>query len=208
MTHPTNRRRLRHRIPVKLRHNWKLVALCTAFLAVCWGVFGSGTIRPYVTTAQTASADTVATNLTGTKDLFDTTVAHEVKLTFTDAAYRDMLTEYYASGEKRYVEADLTIDGTRIPSVGVRLKGNSTLAGLTWNGKSRSRGGIPRGGPPEGFEPPEGFQPPEGFSRLAASSPRETDSRRRMDSRKRTGGPAAGCSALSSRRRSPRSCPG
>ncbi|MGW0484446.1 CotH kinase family protein [Nonomuraea sp. NPDC003214] len=164
MTHPTNRRRLRHRIPIKLRHNWKLVALCTAFLAACWGVFGSGTIRPYVTTARTASADTVTTNLTGTKDLFDTTVAHEVKLTFTDAAYQDMLTEYYASGEKKYVEADLTIDGTRIPSVGVRLKGNSTLMGLTWNGKSRSsgRGGFPGGQPPEGLEPPAGFQPPGG----------------------------------------------
>ncbi|MFI6744017.1 hypothetical protein ACIBI9_65095 [Nonomuraea sp. NPDC050451] len=91
---------LKHRIPVKLRHNWKLVALCAAFLAVCWGLFGSGTIRPYVTTAQAAEAETVTTNLTGTEDLFDASVAHDVKLTFTDEAYEDMLGEYFKDGEK------------------------------------------------------------------------------------------------------------
>ncbi|MEV0380554.1 CotH kinase family protein [Nonomuraea sp. NPDC050643] len=160
-------KQLRHRIPVELRHNWKLVALCVAFLAACWGVFGSGTIRPYVTTAQAAEADTVTTNLTGARDLFDASVAHEVKLTFTDQAYEDMLTEYFKEGEKKYVEADLTIDGTRIPSVGVRLKGNSTLGGLTWKGQSKRRvmpgGGQRPEGMPEGFQPPAGFRPPEGF---------------------------------------------
>ncbi|GGQ15365.1 CotH kinase family protein [Streptosporangium pseudovulgare] len=158
---------LKHRIPVRLRQNWKLVALCAAFLTACWGLFGSGTIRPYVTTTQAAEAETVTTNLTGTKDLFDASVAHDVKLTFTDGAYEDMLGEYFKDGEKKYVEADLTIDGTRIPSVGVRLKGNSTLRGLTWKGRSKQRtgpGGGGGGGRPEGppgdFQPPDGFQPP------------------------------------------------
>ncbi|GAA2215962.1 hypothetical protein GCM10009850_114300 [Nonomuraea monospora] len=158
----------KHRIPVKLRHNWKLVALCAAFLVACWGVFGSGTIRPYVTTSQTAEAATVVTNLTGAKDLFDASVPHQVTLTFPDAAYEDMLTEYLKEGEKKYVEADLTIDGTRIPSVGVRLKGNSTLMGLTWKGQSAQRGmggggGRRPAGVPEGFQPPDGFQSPDGF---------------------------------------------
>ncbi|MER7129635.1 CotH kinase family protein [Streptosporangium saharense] len=159
---------LRHRIPVSLRHNWKLVVLCVAFLVACWGVFGSGTIRPYVTTVQAAEAKTVITNLTGTEDLFDSSVAHEVKLTFTDAAYADMLGEYFKDDEKKYVEADLVVDGTRIPSVGVRLKGNSTLMGLTWKGQTKQRnfpgggrrpGGVP-GGFPDGGGPPGGFRPP------------------------------------------------
>ncbi|MEV4095730.1 CotH kinase family protein [Streptosporangium saharense] len=161
---------LRHRIPVSLRHNWKLVVLCVAFLVACWGVFGSGTIRPYVTTVQAAEAKTVITNLTGTKDLFDSSVAHEVKLTFTDAAYADMLGEYFKDDEKKYVEADLVVDGTRIPSVGVRLKGNSTLMGLTWKGQTKRRnlpgGGRRPGGFPEGFKPPgNGQQPPPGQPR-------------------------------------------
>ncbi|WP_218671636.1 CotH kinase family protein [Microbispora sp. GKU 823] len=153
---------LKHRVPVRLRQNWKLVAVCAAFLAVCAGVFGSGTIRPYITATQAASADTVTTNLIGTKELFDTSVPHDVKITFTDQAYEDMLTEYFKEGEKKYVEADLTIDGTHIPSVGVRLKGNSTLSGLTWKGESRRRG-VPAGGPPEGMRLPDGVRPGEGF---------------------------------------------
>ncbi|TYB57190.1 spore coat protein CotH [Nonomuraea sp. PA05] len=173
--------RLRHRIPVKLRHNWKLVALCVAFLAACWGVFGSGTIRPYVTTSQTTEAATVVTNLTGTKDLFDASVPHQVTLTFPDAAYEDMLAEYLKEGEKKYVEADLTIDGTRIPSVGVRLKGNSTLMGLTWKGQSAQRGmggggGRRPAGVPEGFQPPDGFQPPGNGRQQPADQPQADQS--------------------------------
>ncbi|MFI9596073.1 CotH kinase family protein [Nonomuraea sp. NPDC052265] len=160
-------KQLKHRVPVKLRQNWKLVALCAAFLAGCWGVFGSGTIRPYVTTAQAAEARTVTTNLTGAKNLFDASTAHEVKLTFTDEAYEDMLSEYFKDGEKKYVEADLTIDGTRVPSVGVRLKGNSTLQGLTWKGQSKQRA-VPGGGPrPEGM--PEGGAGPPGGGMFGSS---------------------------------------
>ncbi|MEV5407854.1 CotH kinase family protein [Thermopolyspora sp. NPDC052614] len=163
------RRRLRHRIPVSLRHNWRLVALCVAFLAICGGVFGTGTIRPYVVEASAAGAEPVVVqDIAGKKDLFDGSTSHEITLTFADESYRDMLDEYFATGEKEYVEADLVIDGTRIPSVGIRLKGNSTLSGLTWNGQSRRQ--LGGGGPgmrqpgdlPEGGQRPEGAARPEG----------------------------------------------
>ncbi|WP_214111204.1 CotH kinase family protein [Acrocarpospora catenulata] len=156
---------LKHRIPVALRQNWKVVAACGVFLALCAGVFGSGTIRPYITSVRAASGETVITDLAGGTDLFDPSTPHDVKITFTDAAYQDMLSEYFKSGEKNYVEADLVIDGTTIPSVGVRLKGNSTLMGLTWKGESRVQGRAGPGGgqAPEGFQPPDGFQLPEGF---------------------------------------------
>ncbi|GLX99473.1 CotH kinase family protein [Herbidospora sp. NBRC 101105] len=150
---------LKHRIPVSLRMNWKPVAASGIFLVVCAGVFGTGTIRPYVTSTASASGATVITDLKGSVELFDLSKPHQVKLTFTDAAYEDMLTEYFKSGEKNCVEADLVIDGTTIPSVGVRLKGNSTLGSLTWNGKAREGGRGPGGG---GFQPPEGFEPPAG----------------------------------------------
>ncbi|WP_030906815.1 CotH kinase family protein [Streptosporangium amethystogenes] len=172
MTIPTNRPRLRHRIPVRLRHHWRVVAVFAVFLLVVGAGFGTGTIRPYITTGQVAEARTVIQDIAGTKDAFDTASSHNVQLTFKDGAYQDMLEEYFKDGEKKYVEADLVIDGTTIPSVGIRLKGNSTLSGLTWNGKARTTGrGGPGGGggrpgnfqPPEGFQVPEGFQPPEGF---------------------------------------------
>ncbi|WP_433374036.1 CotH kinase family protein [Streptosporangium sp. CA-115845] len=164
MTIPKNRPRLRHRIPVRLRHHWRVVALFAVFLLVVGAGFGTGTIRPYVTTGQVTAARTVTQDITGTQDVFDTALSHSVQITFKDGAYRDMLEEYFKEGEKKYVEADLVIDGTTLPSVGIRLKGNSTLMGLTWNGRSRTggRGGVPGGGRPGNFQPPEGFQPPDG----------------------------------------------
>ncbi|MEO3792222.1 CotH kinase family protein [Nonomuraea sp. B10E15] len=155
--------RLRHRIPVRLRHHWKLVAACVAFLAACYGVFGSGTVRPYVTSVRTASAGVVVRDLAGSKELFDAATPHEVALTFRDEGYQDMLAEYFKDGDKKYVEADLTIDGTTIPSVGIRLKGNSTLHALTWKGETRPRDTSGRGNPPEGLRPPDGAEPPAGF---------------------------------------------
>ncbi|NBE97915.1 spore coat protein CotH [Nonomuraea sp. KC401] len=153
--------RLRHRIPVRLRHHWRLVAACVAFLAACYGVLGSGTVRPYVTSVRTASAGVAVRDLAGSKELFDAAALHDVALTFRDESYQDMLAEYFKDGDKKYVEADLTIDGTMIPSVGIRLKGNSTLHGLTWKGQTRPRATSGRGNPPEGFRPPGG-EPPEG----------------------------------------------
>ncbi|TDE31105.1 spore coat protein CotH [Nonomuraea mesophila] len=159
--------RLRHRIPVRLRHHWRLVAACVAFLAACYGVLGSGTVRPYVTSVRTASAGgVVVRDLAGSRELFDAAAPHEVALTFRDESYQDMLAEYFKDGDKKYVEADLTIDGTTIPSVGIRLKGNSTLRGLTRDGQTRPRATTARENPPEGVrapggEPPEGGKPPQ-----------------------------------------------
>ena len=180
--------RLKHRIPVKLRHNWKLVALCTAFLAVCWGVFGSGTVRPYVTTSGTVQTRDVVQDLTGTRELFDTSVPHEVTLTFRDESYQDMLAEYFKDGEKKYVEADLTIDGTRIPSVGIRLKGNSTLQGLTWKGQTRPRSGPGGRQTAAGPRPTGGHPPTDRHSRTAR--PRRTQTRSTAR-RRTTGRPSA-----------------
>lgn len=156
------RKPLRHRIPVRLRHYWKLVAGTCAFLLVLAGAFGTGMIRPYSTSAAAAATAVVVEDIEGEKDLFDTSIAHDVTITFSDANYQDMLKELYDSGEKDYLPADIVIDGTTIKDVGIRLKGNSTLMSLTWNGERRS-GGMPGGDRfPEGMQPPEGMQLPEG----------------------------------------------
>ncbi|WP_431972799.1 CotH kinase family protein [Micromonospora haikouensis] len=149
-------RALRRRLPARVRQNWKLLTTCAAFLAVLTLVLGTERIRPYVTSAGDTSADTVTVDIAGTTDLFDATVAHSISLTFADADYQRMLETYWKEGEKEYVEADLTVDGTTLPSVGIRLKGNSTLQSLTWKGESRPRGtgAGPAGGMPGGGERP------------------------------------------------------
>ncbi|WP_326999730.1 CotH kinase family protein [Dactylosporangium sp. NBC_01737] len=140
------RRRLVRRIPVRVRQYWKLLAVCAAFLAVLTLVFGTDRVRPFVTSPGTGTGDAVTVNITGGRDLFDATVAHTIRLTFRDADYQRMLDAYFKEGEKDYLEADLTVDGVTVPSVGIRLKGNSTLAGLTRNGQARQDGFRPGGG--------------------------------------------------------------
>lgn len=149
-------RRLLRRIPVRVRHYWRLLAGCLALLVVLTVGFSTVRVQPYVTSGGGRSGDEVTQNLAGTRDLFDPTVAHSISLTFRDPDYERMVDAFAKEGEKEYLEADLTIDGTTVPSVGIRLKGNSTLAGLTRDGKVI--GGRPggQGGPTDGEGPARG----------------------------------------------------
>ena len=166
---------LRHRIPVRVRHYWKLLAVCAAFLVTCAVVFSTVRVAPLVTSASDDTADRVTRNVAGTRDLFDATVAHSIKITFGDDDYQRLLDSFWEEGEKEFLEADITIDGTTMASVGIRLKGNSTLGGLTRNGVSRpggfgpgggqgqrQNGGFPGGGAPAGGGPAGG-----GFNRAS-----------------------------------------
>jgi spore coat protein CotH len=145
------RRRLVHRIPVRVRHYWKLLATCAATLVAFAVVFSTVRVAPLVTSAGDEDGDDVTVNLAGTVDLFDETRAHSIRLTFHEDDYQRVLDAFYDDDEKEYLEADLALDGTTIPSVGIRLKGNSTLQGLTRDGVARQNGrGGGRGGFPGG----------------------------------------------------------
>ncbi|MBW6433867.1 CotH kinase family protein [Actinoplanes hulinensis] len=155
------KRRLVHRIPVRVRHYWKLLATCAATLLAFTVVFSTVRVAPLVTSAGDESGDEVSVNIAGATDLFDATRAHNIKITYRTEAYEELLDSFWKDGEKEYLEADLTIDGTTVPSVGIRLKGNSTLQGITRNGEARQNGfGGGRGAMPQGAMPQGG--PPEG----------------------------------------------
>ncbi|MEU5553703.1 CotH kinase family protein [Micromonospora sp. NPDC047793] len=152
--------RLKHRIPIRIRHYWKFLAGCAAFLLVLTVTLSTVRIRPYVTSSAVGGG-LVTQDIAGTVDLFDETVAHRITLVFRDADYQRMLDTFYAEGEKDYIEADLVVDGTSVPSVGIRLKGNSTLRSLSRNGET------PQGGP--GGAAPDGAGPmPPGADRGGA----------------------------------------
>lgn len=152
--------RLKHRIPVRVRHYWKLLATCAVTGAALVVLAGNVQIRPIVTSGSDGASDEVVHNVTGTVDLFDATVAHSVTLSYDEADYQRMMDTYMATGDKEYVRADITIDGTRIEDVGIRLKGNSTLSGLNHKGKTRSLFGDDAAGGRGGFpEMPEGVMP-------------------------------------------------
>ncbi|GAA2657542.1 CotH kinase family protein [Paractinoplanes durhamensis] len=148
---------LKHRIPVRIRHYWKLLATCAAVGVALTVVFTTVRVAPLVTSSGARSADEVTQNIEGSADLFDANQAHSIKLTFRDADYQRLLDSYFKDGEKDWLEADLTVDGVTIPSVGIRLKGNSTLGQLTRDGQARegARGGGQR---PQGGQMPQGGQ--------------------------------------------------
>jgi spore coat protein CotH len=153
-------RRLRRRVPVRLRQNWKLVAAGCAFLLIVTVVFGSVRVRPVATSDGRSGTALVTQDVAGTVDVFDVSVAHEITLSYSEDEYQRMLDEYFTTGEKGFVEASAVIDGTPIASVGLRLKGNSTLASLVGPEGERAPnslggGGFRGGGPPDGAAQPE-----------------------------------------------------
>lgn len=164
--------RLRHRIPKSLRQHWKLLVVFIAFVTVMATVFGNARIRPYITGDTSVIASEITENITGTVDLFDTSASHEVALEITDAEYQDMITSFQKTGEKKWITADITIDGTFVNDVSVRLKGNSTLMGVRGNGAlPGGEGFAPPGGMelPAGMETPEGFDPTEAMGEMASA---------------------------------------
>ncbi|MCF8571667.1 CotH kinase family protein [Gordonia sp. HY002] len=149
----TPRRRLRHRIPTRIRRHWKWPAALVVFAVVVIVTMGTMTVRPLISGDERVTSSDVTDDIVGTVDLFDDSVDHEFSLKIADAEYADMMDEYAKNGEKKWVSADVTIDGTVVDDVGVRLKGNSTLMSLRSGGR-KGPGGM---GMPPGAEPPAGM---------------------------------------------------
>ena len=129
---------------VRWRRNWKLVAVYVAGLAALVGLFGSARVTA-VTSSERAAKDQPndKKNIIGKVDLWDFDELHTIEVRYDAADYDRMIATFRADGSKTYIEADVTIDGTTIESVGLRLKGNSTLFAL---GGRRGGAGIQPGG--------------------------------------------------------------
>jgi spore coat protein CotH len=86
------------------------------------------------TTQDTTTEDTTSSATVLVDDdvdtVFDASEVHEISIDFDDADYAAMIDAYLADGSKEWIEATVTIDETTYRSVGVRLKGNSSLRGL------------------------------------------------------------------------------
>lgn len=154
------KRRIAHRIPVRLRQHWKVLALLVAVAIGLTATLGQTRIRPYITGDITIMQSEITDNIAGTIDLFDSEVAHTLTVDITEAEYQQMISAYQKDGDKKWMTADIVIDGTQISDVAVRLKGNSTLMGL--GGAHAGRPDAPQGGGPAG--------PPGGMAGMAVAS--------------------------------------
>ena len=77
--------------------------------------------------SATTSTETDETD--ETDDFYDGDV-HDVSVEFDQADLDAALADYRDRGEKTWIEVTVTIDGRAYPQSGMRLKGNSSLAGL------------------------------------------------------------------------------
>ena len=153
---------LRRRLSVSWRQHWRFLTVCVVLLVAVAVGLGDVRIRPYITGDASVITSAVTQNVTGTTDLFDAEESHVVHLDVDDGEWTSMLDAYESNGDKKWITADLMIDGELIPDVAVRLKGNSTLQGLRGEGSGPGGMGEGRPTPPEGFEPPAGMEMPPG----------------------------------------------
>jgi spore coat protein CotH len=72
--------------------------------------------------------------------VFDDAVVHDIDVTFVQADYDGLIEAYRANGEKEWIAATVTIDGSTYENVGLRLKGNSSLMGLRGTGAGGAGG--------------------------------------------------------------------
>lgn len=80
------------------------------------------------TTASSTSTSTAQQSASG--EFFNTDEVHSISVSYDEDDYQAMLDAYASSGEKEWISATVTIDGTVFENVGLRLKGNSSLRGV------------------------------------------------------------------------------
>ena len=101
-----------------------------------------------------AGCSTPASSVTGTDTIafFDDSLIHEIHVQFNDEDYQQMLATFTESGDKDWISATVTVDGSTLENVGLRLKGNSSLMSL----KGGGRGGVGQSGVGAADEDPAG----------------------------------------------------
>ena len=148
-------------MPLRVRHH-KFFILGFASLMVLVGAFvGSFPLQPIVFSTGNSTIDSnIVNNIEGTVDLFDLSQPHVISFEMSDIEYDRMIAEFQGDGEKAWVQVDAVIDGTVLESVGVRLKGNSTIMSLEGGGDSFTMDSMM--GDMEMPEIPGGFEMPAG----------------------------------------------
>ena len=122
-------------------------------------VAGSSTTEatPETTTAATsATASSTTASFPATAgaelpELFDSSIVHEITVSFSQEDYDAMIQTYKDSGEKDWIAAAVTIDGETYENVGLRLKGNSSIMGLRDGERARGPGANSSADEPEGL---------------------------------------------------------
>jgi spore coat protein CotH len=115
------------------------------FGAALAGVLGVAALGGCAAGATSSSGSSSAGSGSAGATIFDSGTVHDITLTFDDSAYDKMIEAYLKDETKDWIEATVGIDGATFEKAGLRLKGNSSLRGLTASGSTSTddnRGGT------------------------------------------------------------------
>ncbi len=136
------------------RRNWPLVTALVAVIGLLLVGIGDRRVRAVTSSERTVvDAEPRGVDHGSEVDLFDPTVVHEISISFDADAYERMIEEFRNEEKKGWLSATVVIDGATVDNVGVRLKGNSSLFGLSGGPGAP---GAPGGGQGARPCPPDG----------------------------------------------------
>ncbi|WP_396667532.1 CotH kinase family protein [Microbacterium sp. R86528] len=118
------------------KKSWISLAIAGTSLVVVGGLLlASANVSSSAFTLDAETVEIDALNVeaasVGTSAFWDSSQVHSISLSYDDADYDAMIATYLDTGEKEWITATVVIDGTVIDNVGLKLKGNSSLRGLS-----------------------------------------------------------------------------
>lgn len=121
------------RRPTPFRFRSTVAAFAAGLMLLTGCAAGSSAAASETTPADTEvfDGDVTETSDGDVVDLFDGGVVHTIDVDFDRADYEAMIDTFTSTGDKEWISATVTIDGVLYENVGLRLKGNSSLFGLT-----------------------------------------------------------------------------
>ncbi|WP_151525543.1 CotH kinase family protein [Serinicoccus kebangsaanensis] len=91
----------------------------------------SGCTAPAATTQSSADTSVVGSAVAASPALFDSGEVHTIEVEVDDDALTQMIQTYLDTGDKEWIRATVIIDGQTFEDVGIKLKGNSSLRGIS-----------------------------------------------------------------------------
>lgn len=101
------------------------------FAAVGLGAFGAVILSGCGSFGETSAGASSGKAGKATDGYLDPDSLHSVEIAVDQSAYQEMITAYTSNQTKNWIEATVTVDGVAHEKAGLKLKGNSSLQGIS-----------------------------------------------------------------------------
>ncbi|GAA3662912.1 CotH kinase family protein [Microbacterium marinilacus] len=100
-----------------------------------------GLLATSLVVAGCSATDSQTGDSSASSTFFDMDEVHTIDIVYDEDDYQAMIDAYAETGDKDWITATVTIDGETFEDVGLRLKGNSSLRGLSGDQSSGAEPG-------------------------------------------------------------------